>query len=108
MAKIMLSVGPLAVTGGTTTFFTVPVGERYVVRHIHAQNTFGGANNISFGGSPLGTFLGAQPMTTTGTPGVDLDFWMRKAFEAGTTLTAQASASSVNVTVDYDRVILGE
>lgn len=110
MARVM-KTDAAAVGTSPVTLFTVAAGERHIVRHIRVHNTSGSANTVTVSGNggeyASGMAFSANSLAVSPAAGCDADYYGSTCFEATDTLTAVAGAASVDVIVDYERVILG-
>jgi len=101
--------GPALLTDAPVTKFTVPAGERYVVRHIHVQNPSGAAVTFtaSKGADAAATRMFdafSIPAAAAGETESVKDFWVYWVFEAAELLQALAGVTNVlTITISGER-----
>lgn len=102
MAKKARVYGPAQLGNTTATRYTVPAGQRLVVRHIHVSNPTGGSVDLtaSIGADAAGTrIFDGYPIAAD----TVLDHFCYYVLEAAELIAAHASAAtSLVMTVDGD------
>lgn len=93
--------GPAAITAAAATKYTVPAGLRFIMRHLHFQNTGAGAVNFtaSIGADAAGTrIFDAYPVAANGL----IDHYGIYVLSAAEVIQALASIAQGTLTIDGD------
>jgi hypothetical protein len=96
--------GPAALTTGAVTQATVAASEKNIIRHIHAQSPVTGTITISIGTDAAGKRIHDATAITANVPFNDYCYYILDAAEV---IQAFASTTSVVLTIDGERVVLG-
>ncbi|HJQ60140.1 MAG TPA: hypothetical protein VJ890_24760 [Vineibacter sp.] len=105
--------GPAQVSNAAATKFTVPAGQKYIVRHIHVQNPSGAAVTltVSIGADAAATrILDAYsiPAAAAGVTDSVRDIFCYYVLEAAEILQAFAGTNNIlTLTINGDVVTLG-
>lgn len=93
--------GPAAITNAAATKYTVPAGLRFILRHIHYENTAAGAVNFtaSIGADAAGTrIFDAYPVAANGL----IDHYCYYPLAAAEIIQAFASVAQGTLTLSGD------
>ena len=108
MARIATRfAGPLLLTNGTATQFTVAASTKAVIRHIHVQNPSGSAATLtlSIGADAAGTRLFDAYSIGAGTT---LDHFCYYVLAAAEIMAAHSGTNNImTITIDGDSLVLG-